>query len=92
MVEIRGPRLCGVPSEREECCRVDSQGWHPGLVCDAPSGHRIGNVVGVGYRNHGGPTVLETGWGPGIGNVIVPFALVGKLTDLRSRFESVARG
>ena len=33
-------RLCGVPSEREECCRVDSQGWHPGLVCDALSFHR----------------------------------------------------
>jgi hypothetical protein len=30
-------RLCGVPSEREECCRVGSQGLHPGLVCDAPS-------------------------------------------------------
>jgi hypothetical protein len=22
-------------------CRVDSQGWHPGLVCDAPSAHGI---------------------------------------------------
>ena len=26
--------------------RVHYQGWHPGLVCDAPSGHRIGNAVG----------------------------------------------
>ena len=25
--------------------RVDSQGLHPGLVCDAPLGHGIGNVV-----------------------------------------------
>ena len=33
-------KLCGVPSEREECCRVDSQGWHPGLVCDALGFHR----------------------------------------------------
>jgi hypothetical protein len=24
---------------------VDSQGWHPGLVCEAPSGHGIGTVV-----------------------------------------------
>jgi hypothetical protein len=27
--------------------REDSQGLHPGLVCDAPSGHWIGNVVRV---------------------------------------------
>ena len=39
------PKLCGVPSEREECCRVDSQGLHPGLVCDAPTGHGVRNRV-----------------------------------------------
>ena len=38
-------KLCGVPSEREECCRVDSQGLHPGLVCDAPTGHGVRNRV-----------------------------------------------
>ena len=26
-------------------CRVGSQGWHPGLVCDAPSGHGVRNRV-----------------------------------------------
>ena len=34
--------------------RVGSQGWHPGLVCDAPSGHGIRHVVGDWYRTHGG--------------------------------------
>ena len=28
-------------------CLVNSQGWHPGLVCDAHSGHKIGNEVDV---------------------------------------------
>ena len=26
--------------------RVDSQGWHPGLVCDALSGHGVGTGLG----------------------------------------------
>ncbi len=48
------PRLCGVPSEREECCRVESQGLHPGLVCDAPLGHGIAKHGGrAWYRNRG---------------------------------------
>ena len=38
--------LCGVPSERGVVFSGDSQGWHPGLVCDAPTGHGIGNAVG----------------------------------------------
>ena len=44
-VEVRGLRLCGVPSERGFFCWVDSQGLHPGLVCDAPLGHGLENVV-----------------------------------------------
>jgi hypothetical protein len=40
-------RLCGVPSERGFVFLVNSQGLHPGLVCDAPSGHKIGNEVDV---------------------------------------------
>jgi hypothetical protein len=36
-VEFRGPRLCGVPSERGFFFQADSQGLHPGLVCDAPT-------------------------------------------------------
>ena len=38
-------RLCGVPSERGFVFRGNSQGFHPGLVCDAPLGHSDGNVV-----------------------------------------------
>ena len=43
-------------------CRGDSQGLHPGLVCDAPLGHGIRNTVdgpGIGtadrvwYRKRG---------------------------------------
>jgi hypothetical protein len=33
-----------------EFFRVDSQGWHPGLVWDAPLGHGIGNTVMARYR------------------------------------------
>ena len=51
--EVRVPRLCGVPSEREECCRVGSQGLHSGLVCDAPSGH------GVRNRHHTQPRLVR---------------------------------
>jgi hypothetical protein len=40
-------RLCGVPSERGFLFRVDSQGWHPGLVCDAHSGHGNGIEINV---------------------------------------------
>ena len=44
-------RLCGVPSEREECCRVDSQGytlgWYAmplqGMEFETGLGHGIGN-------------------------------------------------
>ena len=39
--------------------REDSQGLHPGLVCDAPSGHEIGNAVagpGTGNAAEGLPT------------------------------------
>jgi hypothetical protein len=36
---------CGVPSERISVLTGDSQGYLPGLVCDAPSGHGIENVV-----------------------------------------------
>ena len=38
-------RLCGVPSERGFVFRGNSQGFLPGLVCDAPLGHSDANVV-----------------------------------------------
>jgi hypothetical protein len=36
-VDIRGPRLCGVPSERRFVFPGGFPGLHPGLVCGAPS-------------------------------------------------------
>jgi hypothetical protein len=58
---FRGPRLCGVPSERGFLFPGDSQGLHPGLVCDAPTrawdskhGRR------AGYRNRGQGMESET--------------------------------
>jgi hypothetical protein len=36
------------------------QGLHPGLVCDAPLGHGIGNTVGARHRKRGRPTESET--------------------------------
>ena len=55
--------------------RADSQGLHPGLVCDAPLGHGIGNVVWglapterlrhVGTRCPVGAWDRERGWGIG---------------------------
>jgi hypothetical protein len=49
-------RLCGVPSEREECCRVDSQGytlgWYAmplqGMEFETGLGHGIGHGIGNG--------------------------------------------
>jgi hypothetical protein len=42
LVACLGPRphpfLCGVPSEHTDSLGCGSQGWHPGLVCDAPLG------------------------------------------------------
>ena len=67
--------------------RVGSQSWHPGLVCDAPTGHGIQHVVGDWYWTHGGwfdagnamgGPVSETRWGPTIRNANVPFALIGQ--------------
>ena len=73
-------RLCGVPSERGFFCRADSQGLHPGLVCDAPLGHGIENVVaGLAPTEPRRPegTRCPLGHGRGIGNVIVPLAPTG---------------
>ena len=44
----RGPRHGGYAAflqNAELFCRVGSQGWHPGLVCDAHSGHGVRNRV-----------------------------------------------
>ena len=30
--------------------RAESQGWHPGLVCDAPSEHRIGTWCSISFN------------------------------------------
>jgi hypothetical protein len=38
-------RLCGVPSERGVFLPGDSQGLHPGLVCEASLGHGVRNRV-----------------------------------------------
>ena len=73
-------KLCGVPSERGFFCRADSQGLHPGLVCDAPLGHAIENVVaGLVLTEPHQPdgTRCALGHGRGIGNVIVPLAPTG---------------
>jgi hypothetical protein len=73
-------KLCGVPSERGFFCRADSQGLHPGLVCDAPLGHEIENVVaGLVLTEPHQPdgTRCALGHGRGIGNVIVPLAPTG---------------
>ena len=73
VVEVRGSRLCGVPSERGFLFPGDSQGLHPGLVCDAPLGHGIRNTVdepGIGTavrawnRKRGGRAVY---WNRGRG-------------------------
>ena len=64
---FRGPRLCGVPSERGFLFPGDSQGLHPGLVCDAPSGHGIGTAWGHTGPRSGGrvffPSIQQTGHG-----------------------------
>ncbi len=49
---------------------VFSQGLHPGLVCDAPLGHGIGNTVGARHRKRDGGMGLETWWGHGTGNAM----------------------
>ena len=64
-----GLRLCGVPSERWFVLGEGSQGLHPGLVCDAPSGHLIGNVVWVCDRERGWGMRLGMWLGYAIGNV-----------------------
>jgi hypothetical protein len=46
--EVRGRRLCGVPSEREKVLPGGFPGLHPGLVCDAPLGH----VRGLQNKGH----------------------------------------
>ena len=75
MVEVRGSRLCGVPSERGFLFPGDSQGLHPGLVCDAPSApltDGVGSVLdwevyfplagsaGPGFHNWPQATSLKT--------------------------------
>jgi hypothetical protein len=59
--------------------RVDSQGLHPGLVCDAPLGHGIRNTVdgpGIGTADRSGNRKRGRGMGsgprsgPDTGNVI----------------------
>jgi hypothetical protein len=43
-----GLRRCGVPLERGSVLTGDSQGWHPGLVCDAlsaPLTDGVGSVL-----------------------------------------------
>jgi len=47
--EVRGRRLCGVPSERGKVLPGGFPGLHPGLVCDAPLGHVRG------LQNNGHP-------------------------------------
>ena len=47
VVEIRGLRLCGVPSERRFVFPGGFPGLHPGLVCGAPSGPLIDEVGSV---------------------------------------------
>jgi hypothetical protein len=70
-IDIRGTRLCSVPSEREECCRVDPQGWHPGLVCDAPFRAWDSKHGGrAWYRSRGQRIVPEIGWGTGTGHAV----------------------
>ena len=44
-VEARGLRLCGVPSKRGFLFPGDSQGLHPGLICDALLGNVILNTL-----------------------------------------------
>jgi hypothetical protein len=41
-------RLCGVPSEREECCRVNSQGYTLGWYAMPLQG--MGSETGLGHR------------------------------------------
>jgi hypothetical protein len=53
--------------------RVYSQGLHPGLVCDAPTGHGIGNVIWWHRDRERGLVAQGSGtWfgGTGIGNVV----------------------
>ena len=61
--------------------RVDSQGLHPGLVCNAPTGHGIGNVVAglapTEPRRHV-VTRCPLRHGSGTGNDIIPFAPTGQ--------------
>ena len=61
--------------------RVDSQGLHPGLVCNAPTGHGIGNVVAglapTEPRRHV-VTRCQLEHGSGTGNDIIPFTLTGQ--------------
>ena len=78
--EVRGPRLCGVPSERGFVFLGGFPGLHPGLVCDAPLGQGVRNVVLDKLQwNRANPLERDArfGRGYGIGNVIVPFALQG---------------
>jgi hypothetical protein len=56
--------------------RADSQGWHPGLVCDAPSEQRIGNVVFDKLQRSSVDTLGST-------------ALVGGRTRDRKRYRSL---
>ena len=58
--EVRGRRLCGVPSERGKVLPGGFPGLHPGLVCDAPLGHVRG------LQNDGHPqsqvSAMGCGW------------------------------
>ena len=69
-------------------CGGDSQGLHPGLVCDAPSGHGIGHVVGgSGIGNTMGVRYRTRGRGPRdrkrVGRPVNGHAVAGPVSGTR---------
>ena len=55
-------RLCGVPSEREECCRLDSQGYT--LRWYAMPFQGMGFATGLGHGIGNGSTLRQNGIEP----------------------------
>ena len=83
---VRGTRLCGVPSERWFVFPAESQGWYPGLVCDAHSKHRIGTWCTICF-NGAPPTCWAAmpGWGQDKGSETLSFSMPqrGRILPMR---------